>query len=177
MSARHDEPGPPSERATAGSLPHRPDHGETLTVAHPKSNALRGNEVVGFCLQVNGAKILAQALQHRQRDRVLHGSVRDKERKFCTLHQSGHQESVLGAEGHRIKNASCNVHGRFAHRESRRIQVANASVRLQHVFLKHGEPQFLGFANRPHTISHQMELEIIVLREIGNRCRQCRKAV
>jgi len=94
---------------------------------------------------------------------MLDRGIGDKQWKLTALHQAGHQESVFGAESNGIENALSDVDRRPANRKSRSIQVSDATVRLQHVLLKHRQSQFLGFANRSQAIAHEMQLKVIVL--------------
>ena len=88
---------------------------------------------------------------------------RHEQGKLPVLHQFGQQERVLGSESGRIEDTGFDVRSLASYGESSRVQIANATVRLQHVFLKRQEPQVFGATHQGGAIADEAQLKAIVL--------------
>jgi hypothetical protein len=93
------------------------------------------------------------------------------------LHEIDQQKSIFSPECDRIEQSRINVHAGSSNGESGRVQVSDATVRLEHVLLKISEPEFFGSANQVRAIPNQVELKTVVLRRVGDRGTKGGKAV
>jgi hypothetical protein len=95
---------------------------------------------------------------------VLDGGIGNKNWKLAGLHKIGQQQSVFPPLRDRIKQTFLRLHSASSNGESGRVQVPNATVWLEHLFLKSSKPQFFRTANCPRAISDEVELKATVPR-------------
>jgi hypothetical protein len=146
-------------------------------MSQSKFDALGGYQVVCFCFEIYGSKILPQTLHQRERNRMLHGGIGNEQGELATLYESRHQKSVFRSEGHGIKDASCYIDSRPPNRESCRIQVSNAAIGLKQVGLQHSQPQLFRPANHANAVTLEMKLKIVMLGKFRCGFRQSNQAV
>ena len=79
---------------------------------------------------------------------MLNDCVGDKEGQFSALYESCEQERIFGADCGGIKQISVDRHAGAANGKTCGVQISNAAIRLQQLFLKHGEAEMLGSANK-----------------------------
>jgi hypothetical protein len=96
--------------------------------------------------------------------------------KFPILDQMSQQESVLSPERGRIKYTSLDVRPLSSNGEPSRVQVSNATVRLQHVALEGDEPEVFGPADQTGAIPDESELKAVVLGCVSDRRTKGRQA-
>jgi len=99
---------------------------------------------------------------------VLHDRIGHKQGKFPGLHQIGEQKRIFSPERGWIKNASLCVYSGTANSEPSSVQVAYATIGLEHVILDGLQPQLLGSAYQPNAISNQVKLKTIMLGRAGD---------
>jgi len=99
---------------------------------------------------------------------VLHDCVGHKKGKFAGLHQIGEQERIFSPKRGWIKNALLYVYSGTANSEPSSVQVAYATIGLEHVILDGLQPQLLGSAYQPNAISNQVKLKTIMLGRAGD---------
>jgi hypothetical protein len=71
---------------------------------------------------------------------VLDGGPGNKQRKFAALHEISQQKGVFSPECNGIEQTRFNVHAGPSNGKPGSIQVSNATIWLEHVFLKSSEP-------------------------------------
>ena len=99
---------------------------------------------------------------------MLHDGIGNKKGEFAGLHQIGEQKRIFSPERGWIKNALLYVYSGTANSESGSVQVAYATVGLEHVILDGLQPQLLGSAYQPGAISNQVKLKTIMFTRAGD---------
>jgi hypothetical protein len=108
---------------------------------------------------------------------VLHDRIGHKKGKFAGLHQIGEQERIFSPERGWIKNASLYVYSGTANGEPSSVQVAYATIGLEHVILDGLQPQLFGSAYQPGAISNKVKLKTIMFERAGDGRIKGSKAV
>jgi hypothetical protein len=118
-----------------------------------------------------------ETLQQGKRNFMLHDCACHKKWKFAALDQAGKQESVFATQSKRVKESLFDLHVGASNGEASGIQVSNATIGLEQVFLEAHEPQFFGSADEAGIVADKAELKIVLLWRGGDRRFQGRETI
>jgi len=107
---------------------------------------------------------------------MLDDCIYDQEWKLSALDQPGQQQRIFAADCAGIEHTRLDINLRSPNRKTGRVQISQATVRLQQVILERYEAQFFHAANQRCAIAREAELKAIVLGELAiveaKACRQ-----